>query len=247
MSKETGRRKFKPTFENGGIWEYYGDLEHQFEDFLEYVPYIDKNKTVCSFRLANLILSIGGHVDSAFKKIAFYRGFNRGHAKFKKIKEKVKQSRENLKKGKGPITVKIEENLVAVDEEYGIFNEKIIFKRLPKRELVQPFKPYNSKTKAPEWWEVYNGLKHDFVENFEKATLQITKDALAGALLLNVRHVPGAKRLFDFGLLRVAWTRKSMGKPVRGTFSWEQAKKTLGENSPFFVETPIFRYNYGKG
>ena len=247
LSKKTRRRKFKPTFENGGIWESYGDLEHQFEDFLEYVPYINKNKKVCSFRLANLIMSIGGHVDSAFTKMAFYRGFNRGHDKCKKIRKKVKLSRDNLKKGKGPVIVKIEEYLEAFDEEYGIHKEKIIFKRLPMRELVQPFKPYIPKTNAPEWWEAYNKLKHDIVENFERATLQTAKDALAGALLLNVRHIPGAKRLFHFGLLRVAWTRKTMGKPAREALSWAQAKKNLGEDIPFFVETPIFRYNYGKG
>jgi len=247
MSKRKHPKKFKVTFENGGFWEYYLDLERQFEDFLKYVPYIDKNESICSFRLANLILSIGGHVDSAFKKMAFYHGFNRGHNECKEIRKRVKQSRENIKKGKAPKTVKIGENLQAFNKEYGILKEKIIFKHLPERELVQPFKPHNPITKAPEWWDVYNGLKHDFGENFEKASLSITKDALAGAMLLNVRHTPAVKRLFDFGLLRVAWTEKILGKPAREAFNWKQAKRNLGENSPFFVETPIFIYNYGKG
>lgn len=41
--------KFKPTFENGGFWEYYKDIEHQFENFLEYVPYLKGNKGTYSF------------------------------------------------------------------------------------------------------------------------------------------------------------------------------------------------------
>lgn len=247
MSKRKYPKKFKVAFENGGFWEYYIDLERQFQSFLEYVPYIDKNERVCSFRLANLILSIGGHVDSAFNRMVFYRGFNRGHNECKEIREKVKRSRENVKQGKGPIIVKIQENLQAFDIEYGISSERIIFKRLPKRELVYPFKPHNPQTGAPKWWGVYNGLKHDFGENFERASLSITKDALAGAMLLNVRHTPSVKRLFDYDLLRVAWTEKFSGKPAREAFNWKQAKRNLGENSPFFVETPIFRYNFGKG
>jgi hypothetical protein len=31
MAKE--EKGFDPTFENGGYWEYYNDLEQQFEDF----------------------------------------------------------------------------------------------------------------------------------------------------------------------------------------------------------------------
>jgi len=61
---------FEPTFENGGYWEYYKDLERQFESFLEYVPFLDGNENTYSFRLANLILSIGAHIDSAFKEVA---------------------------------------------------------------------------------------------------------------------------------------------------------------------------------
>ena len=33
---------FEPTFENGGFWEYYRTLERQFEDFLDYVPYLEE-------------------------------------------------------------------------------------------------------------------------------------------------------------------------------------------------------------
>ena len=61
---------FNPTFENRGFWEYYKDLERQFENFLNYVPYLKDNESTYSFRLANILLGIGAHIDSAFKKIA---------------------------------------------------------------------------------------------------------------------------------------------------------------------------------
>ena len=66
---------FTPTFENGGYWEYYRDLERQFENFLEFVPYLSGNENTYSFRLANLILAIGAHIDSAFKEMARYPEF----------------------------------------------------------------------------------------------------------------------------------------------------------------------------
>jgi hypothetical protein len=66
---------FTPTFENGGYWEYYRDLERQFENFLEFVPYLSGNENTYSFRLANLILAIGAHIDSAFKEMARYSEF----------------------------------------------------------------------------------------------------------------------------------------------------------------------------
>ena len=73
VSKKKG---FDPTFENGGFWDYYKDLENQFEDFLKYVSYLEGNEETYSFRLANIILAIGAHVDSAFKEMAKYTPFS---------------------------------------------------------------------------------------------------------------------------------------------------------------------------
>lgn len=68
---------FKPNFDKGGLWEYYKDLERQFENYLQYVPYLVGNETTYSYRLANLILGIGAHIDSAFKEIAKYPDFEK--------------------------------------------------------------------------------------------------------------------------------------------------------------------------
>jgi hypothetical protein len=62
MSNPLEQQGFNPTFENGGFWEYYKDLERQFENFLNYVPYLKDNENTYSFRLANLLLSIGAWI-----------------------------------------------------------------------------------------------------------------------------------------------------------------------------------------
>jgi hypothetical protein len=192
----------KDNFENGVFWELYLDLERQFQNFLEYVPYLEGNENVCSFKLLNLILSIGGHVDSAFKEMARYPKFS-GNDDCKKILESLKKSEGNVRAGERPIPIPITHCLRAFEKEYKLSCRKVMFKRLPQREEVVPFKPYNPKTNTPEWWEIYNGLKHDVSLNIEKANLKNTRDALASAFLLNVVHTPSALRLYKHDVLQL--------------------------------------------
>lgn len=228
-------KKFKNTFENGGYWEYYKALEAQFEDYLKYVPYIDINKKTCSYRLSNMLKDVGGYIDSSFKVMAKYKKFSKNKDCIEIIR-KVKETRTRRKSGLGPIGVKIEECLSAFETEYKLSSRKVIFKRLPERELLVPFSHPTSH--APEWWDIYNGLKHDFSEFYEKANLKIIRDAMAGAFLLNAIHVPGADRLCKHGLIR-----DSVGKQVTNCPTF---RACLDGKSPTysFLETPIFFYDY---
>lgn len=245
-------KKFKARFENGGFWDYYLDLERQFEGFLENVPYLDVNVRVCSFRLSNILLSIGGYVDSAFKEMAAYKKFS-SNEKCRQICEKVKESRKRIKLGKSPITIKIEDCLSAFETEYELSQKRIIFNRLPETELLIPFHPHNPKTNAPEWWDIYNGLKHDFGNNFEKANLRITRDALAGAFLLNAIHIPGILLLYDYGMLKFPL------QPIEGEFAgpFEYAQTMIPryflqdmlkrkQNLDCYVKTALFIYDYSQ-
>ena len=240
MSEKTG-----DNFAKGIFWELYKDLERLFQDFLEYVPYLPGNETVHSFKLLNLILGIGGHVDSAFKEMARYPKFSENQ-ECQEILGILKKSEAKKEEGKAPTPVPIWLSLKAFEKEYKLSERKVIFKRLPEREDITPFKPYHPKTNAPEWWEIYNGLKHDVGVNIRKANLETTLNALAGAFLLNVIHIPSALILFDCGVLKVEYlttteVRRVMGpsktnrKIVQG---WLEKK----QGYPGVVETPIFIY-----
>lgn len=236
MSKKAG-----DNFENGVFWELYKDLEHQFENFLEYVPYLEGNENVYSFKLLNLILSIGGHVDSAFKEMARYPEFS-GNDDCKQILDFLKKSEENIKEGKAPKTVPISLSIGAFEKEYQLSQKKVIFKRLPQREEVVPFKPHNPKTNAPMWWDIYNGLKHDISLNMKEANLENARDALAAAFLLNVIHWPAVERFYDFGILKVSWAEKFYGKSAREEILKDQLRDSL--YSGCYIETPLFVCNY---
>lgn len=120
----------KDSFENGIFWELYLDLERQFQNFLEYVPYLRGNENVYSFKLLNLILSIGGHIDSAFKEMA----------RDPKFSDNV-DCQEILKRASEFRSI-IEPCLRAFEKEHGLSTRIVVFKRLPEREKITPFTPF---------------------------------------------------------------------------------------------------------
>lgn len=224
---------FTPTFENGGYWEYYRDLERQFENFLESVPYLSGNENTYSFRLANLILAIGAHIDSAFKEMARYPEFL---TKYPAIL--TAQSG----KSRNP-TIRDYHDLAV---EYKLPQRKVMFKRLPEREQLIPFQQYTKvggRIVTPDWWRIYNGVKHHFSENFEKANLQNTRDALTGAFLLNIIHTPAYIRLIEYRIV----TPDPIGRTeFTLTKGWQDNVMELVKKDERigFIETPLFSYKY---
>lgn len=220
------------------------DLERRFEDFLEYVPYLKKdnhsfpgrlrgNERTYSFRLLNLILSIGGHVDSALKEMARY-----SHLRTEECKRECRMIRRSLRE---ETTVQIFQPINAFESEYGLSRRKILFKRIPHGEEVEPFKHTPSGNNVPEWFTFYNKLKHDVSLNIKKANLRNTRDALAGAFLLNAIHIPSVLRLAEFGLVRSKLTGERLGSMDRKAFEDNLAR---GRGFWAFIETPSFIYDY---
>jgi hypothetical protein len=224
---------FTPTFENGGYWEYYRDLERQFGNFLEFVPYLSGNENTYSFRLANLILAIGAHIDSAFKEMARYPEFV---TKYPLILTKPSGESKNP-------TIRDYYDLAV---EYKLAQRKVMFKRLPEREQLIPFQQYvkvEDRVQTPNWWRIYNGVKHHFSENFENANLQNTRDALAGAFLLNIIHAPAYIRLVEYRIV----TPDPIGRTeFTLNAGWQnRIKEFVKKDERFgFIETPLLSYKY---
>lgn len=241
MSTAVRQSYFKPTMENGGYWEYYRDLEKQFEDYLGYVPYLSGNEVTYSFRLANLLLAIGAHIDSAFKEIARYPDFSTKYPEIMCPKTKSGKKREPNIRDYYPIS-----------SEYQLPKRKAMFKRLPEREQVIPFENYvkvGNGIDTPKWWQVYNDVKHNLSENLEKANLRNVRDALAGAFLLNIIHTPVYIRLVEQGIVKP----KPTGSPIAiNVFivskEWGEKFKAKGSEAKKIgaVETPLFSYNYAE-
>lgn len=239
MCEEFDMSESKDNFEKGIFWKLYLDLEHQFQNFLEYVPYLEGNEKTYSFKLLNLILSIGGHIDSAFKEMARYPKFS--------INSECRQILKLLQEKKViPITLPLK----AFDKEYGISNKIVIFKCLPEVLEVVPFKPRSKTAISPHWWKIYNGLKHDVGINLKEANLLNTLHALAGAFLLNVIHEPAILRFYQHRMFKYLYKQKDgtyqISKKAALEFPMSIIEYALEhkQSLPFMIETPLFIYEY---
>lgn len=225
----------KPTFENGGFWEYYKDLERQFQNYLEYVPYIQGNEDTYSFKLLSIILSIGGYIDSALKEMARFPEFSKD-TKCKEITKRTKEHKGIIKSG-----------VEAFNSIYDIGTKVVVYKCIPERVELKPFMFIDSN--APKWWEFYNELKHDVSINLEKANLENTRDALAAAFLLNVIHKPSILRLYDYNVLK--FYKIVRGHPLKHV-SKEIPRKIfedmISKKEIFWgcIETELFRYDFNQ-
>lgn len=123
-----GEEKMIPhtdAFKEGYFWEYYKDLERQFIDYLNYVPYLEGNEGTYSFRLANLLLCVCSHIDSVFKEIAVFPEF---YAKYPKMLEPLDEHGD-------PRFPEILDFL-PIEDEYSLSKRKVIFKIIPERFFI---------------------------------------------------------------------------------------------------------------
>lgn len=217
-------------FESGLFWELYRGMESSFMNFLDYVPFFKGNEDVYSPKLLALIQQIGNYVDSAFKEMARYKGFT-SNSGCKTIREKKDDSK----------IVNMSLYRETFEKLYCLSSVDVYAKVLPTRRKLAPFEEFEHN-KSPEWWKIYNKLKHDLAINLHKANLNNTLRALAGAFVLNVVHIPSAIRLFDYGVMKA----KIMTEPDAPSMHISKYHvKTIiktGRRYPFVVETPLFFY-----
>ncbi|MCW4024945.1 MAG: hypothetical protein NWF01_07925 [Candidatus Bathyarchaeota archaeon] len=227
----------KDKFETGIFWELYKDLERQFEDYVEYVPYLKDspggnnpkgNERVYSFKLLSLILSIGGYVDSVFKEMARYKDFIDPACK--------EECRKILTESKKHKQIGVRTFINTFEKEYALSQHSVIFKCLPSREELYPFAHQKNGHNIPEWWTFYNGLKHDLSLNLKKANLRNARDALAGAFILNVTHIPSVFRLNDSGVLKCKYDYSIKTADLK--------RQIWGSKPAATIETTFFIYDY---
>jgi len=224
-------------FQSGIFWEAYHDLEKQLIQFLDYLPYESGNESAHSYRLLNILSSVGGYIDSSFKEIRRYEKYSeRFDVKEAEIKAK---NEELLKEGKYPILFGFGCYLEVINDIYKIIDKKVIFKRLPGRETIEPFR-------NREWWEIYNSTKHDLGKNINLANLMNTVTAMGAAFLINAVHEPSILRLYDYDILNSCISRmrihQSLSESIPRNLLLEMLKR--GQEIPAFLETDLFIYFY---
>ena len=145
-------------------------LEKQLLDCMEYLPFLDANKQAISPKFIPIIMDSCSIIDLIFHEITTSSG----------------KERFNLKKYS-----ELHETSLSLDENASLFLVSPI-------QLLQPFKGWTKQ--PPTWWEAYNKLKHNRLNNFNLATFTNAVYALAG-----LHQIMTRQRNFIGAFLRTGW------------------------------------------
>lgn len=204
------------------VWQEYRLLEQELREVFEYVPLENEHLEVWSLKLGNILIILGSVMDSFFK-------FALNDAIF-----------DNM-----PIIIdvrrKTETNMGdyrAIFQDFYKLSEKKVYVRLSGN-FLQPFKAFEDG-KSPEWWQVYQNIKHDRFMNKKEAKLKYVLEAMAGLFLVNVIHIP----------LRIILVRLRLWESAYNTgWNWDfiadsilNQKEPIGEHDIFLLKTDIFGY-----
>jgi len=152
------------------IFLNFQNLERDLIQFMEYVPYIPDNYNILSPKLNTIILEACSLAESVLKHFA--------------VGDKKKNL--NLKHYS-----KVTEPLL----ELGRTTSMLL--NFPVS-LIKPFAGWDKR--QPNWWKVYNQLKHDRISNYNVATYENAVLSIAG-----LHQVLSRSRLFIGNMIAAGW------------------------------------------
>lgn len=216
-------------------------MESNFMRFLEFVPYTDYNAKVYSPKLLAILLQTCGYIDTIFKEMAKFQEFaDIPECQAINVLEPNKYEGFHIGLARNAF-----ERIYKLSSNNGA---RIIAKLdwVGDKEL-KPFAKF-SEGKSPDWWRYYQDVKHTWSTAIEKANMDNTLEALAGAFLLNAVHYPSMKILWKLGYLK---TVIKVGKGYADSHVKERhfdilLKEAIQELKPLsyslIMETPLFIY-----
>ena len=191
-------------------WNYYRVLEEDFLSITRYIEICEENHQTCSNEIIKQIQAIGSEFDNICKEIC---GFNLSDRKnIKDYADWIFKNIDNVRKT--IITVKNTRNTI-----------------------LKPFENWNeNKASSLFWWEAYNDIKHNTINNFKKGNFKNLINSLAALYFMEMflakkigdsngeKDVPNsASKLFEIK----SWQTKSK---VVGEGMYLAPKNTFDEN-----------------
>ncbi|MCJ7630998.1 hypothetical protein MUP77_01160 [Candidatus Bathyarchaeota archaeon] len=161
-------------------WRFYLDMENEIIDFLNYVPLVESHLEVFSPKLVTIILQAGPEIINAFnlsignlRQRAAIEDWFEGSELSTDLDE-IWRIEADLRNNNRSLSFK----------RYYDFLEKHGLPKISKAEIqlrenasfvLNPFIEEN-----PNWWDIYNSLKHDKYDSLSRATLFETLICLGG-------------------------------------------------------------------
>ena len=229
-------------FDSGVAWRVFNEVETELVSFFSIVPLVPKHEDVFSFKLFNLILSIGSHVDNVFKAMSRYNKFNNN------------QNMINIINADTP-NIGMYRN--AFEPIYHLSSKKIFVKKdaiIPLRDYYSEIIPFSGFTKkSPKWWKIYNELKHSWFKgnNIYEANVNNAIRSLAALFILNIRHEESWDKLVDLGVIKAGNFNEGIEHGIKNEvkFSFLKLKglNLTPQVAPFveiWAESKLFIYRF---
>lgn len=225
------------TFLRGMNWYTYLNLEKRLYDLSKYVTFDQQNRDTWSETFASYIILTGSSVDTFFRDLVECPCVE-NEPSFKEVNHRI-QNRGNkswnihdFRDAYEPI-YEFSQNILKVP--FGLSHYPVI----------QPFDQFSISNGIPNWWNVYNNLKHEYYDKLHHATLDQAINALGGLLLLNVLHKCSQEYLIHIGIIK---------DPVR-TLNTNEMVKAFKESKTGYptrwtmlqgcnIQTPVFVFEY---
>lgn len=177
---------------NGDTYEHYQIIEQDFIDFIRVVPLDEEyHMKVYSPLLRDIIIRSCVQIEVFFKEWGKYECSDYQDCELAKKYNRINKKTQD----KGGV-----KNWSFGD--YYTFKERFLKKGFlhvrPLNESVTPFEKWTSKKNPPNWWKVYNLIKHDGINANKEATLEIALESLAALFLLHCSNRYSRRYLRQF-------------------------------------------------
>jgi len=158
---------------------YYLDIEREFSEFVQTVPYIDNPRNIHSPRLYGILHHACTQVEALSKLICDTLQLNPGTDSFYTCYNKI--------------------------NEHGLLSSfKIVLHKTG--EVIEPFKEQNTQSLEGQhmqhaWWVAYNLSKHHYPEGLIHATLGHVINSLSSAYILHevarIANIPQVQNILE--------------------------------------------------
>lgn len=211
-------------FGSGDTYEQYQVIEQDFIDFIKIIPLNDhKNLEVCSPVLRDLIIRCCVQIEIFFKEWAKYICSESESNEFWELYNVIDKKSQNPK-GVRNWTFK----------NYYYFINNVSRRKLHVRDLDKDINPFENWTaeSPPNWWKVYNSIKHSGAESKRESNLEIALYSLAALFQLHCANDKSRKYLEQY--LSITATRKTFSKNL--TIKFDKIKTPLDSKKYLFMD-----------
>lgn len=187
------------TFIRGLNWYTYLDLESRLLEISKYITFDQQNQNTWSETLAALLLLFGSSIDTFFRNMESCPCV-KNEPSFKRVSQRVNRRRNknwtihDFRNAYEPI-YEFSKNDIQVPFGLSSYPD-------PQHPFIQPFIEFQNPNGIPDWWGTYNGVKHEYYDHLQEATLDRVINSLGGLLLLHGLHKCSQEYLIRIGKIR---------------------------------------------